>query len=151
MYVREGDRVKLGQVLFVDKRNPEVYYTSPGAGTVAAVNRGERRVLNSVVIELDGDDGVTYDNECLAANAGITTFTEGICGVRPCPKLFVPVCGSKAMSSLTNAGVAMIAYPRVRDTISTSSTSPPAAAPVTKQATPGAGVWSEPSCTGLPL
>ncbi len=60
MAVAEGDRVKLGQVLFVDKRNPEVYYTSPGAGTVSAVNRGERRVLNSVVINLDGDDAETF-------------------------------------------------------------------------------------------
>jgi Na+-transporting NADH:ubiquinone oxidoreductase subunit A len=55
MAVAAGDRVKLGQVLFVDKRNPAVNYTAPGCGTVRAINRGERRVLNSVVIELDGD------------------------------------------------------------------------------------------------
>lgn len=60
MAVAVGDRVKLGQVLFVDKRNPDVKYTAPGAGTVSAVNRGARRVLNSVVIELDGDDAETF-------------------------------------------------------------------------------------------
>ena len=64
---------------------------------VARAGAGSVRDALSVLGQLmsgAGDDGVTYDNECLAANAGITTFTEGICGVRPCPKLFVPVCGS---------------------------------------------------------
>ena len=60
MAVAVGDRVKLGQPLFIDKRNPEVKYTAPGSGTIQAVNRGERRVLNSVVVELDGDDAVTF-------------------------------------------------------------------------------------------
>jgi Na+-transporting NADH:ubiquinone oxidoreductase subunit A len=60
MAVAEGDRVKLGQVLFIDKRNPDVHYTAPGSGTVLAVNRGERRVLNSVVIQLDGDEAETF-------------------------------------------------------------------------------------------
>ena len=60
MAVAEGDRVKLGQALFVDKRNPEVNYTAPGCGVIAAINRGERRVLNSVVVELDGDDAVSW-------------------------------------------------------------------------------------------
>ncbi len=53
MTVELGDKVKLGQVLFTDKRNPGVKYTSPGAGTVSAIHRGARRVLQSVVIELD--------------------------------------------------------------------------------------------------
>ncbi|MDH3622129.1 MAG: NADH:ubiquinone reductase (Na(+)-transporting) subunit A, partial [Gammaproteobacteria bacterium] len=60
MAVAEGDRVKLGQVLFVDKRNADIRYTAPGCGTVSAINRGERRVLNSVVIRLDGDDAETW-------------------------------------------------------------------------------------------
>lgn len=53
MSVKEGDRVKLGQVIFTDKKTPGVQYTAPGAGVVRAINRGERRVLQSVVIELD--------------------------------------------------------------------------------------------------
>lgn len=60
MAVAEGDRVKLGQVLFVDKRNPDIRYTAPGCGTVSAINRGERRVLNSVVIALDGDEAESW-------------------------------------------------------------------------------------------
>ena len=43
MMVAEGDRVKLGQKLFEDKKNPGVFITAPGAGTVTAINRGARR------------------------------------------------------------------------------------------------------------
>ncbi len=61
MHVRQGDRVKLGQPLFFDKQNPGVHFTSPGSGVVKTVNRGERRVLLSVVVELDGDDAEEFD------------------------------------------------------------------------------------------
>ncbi|MFI3196696.1 MAG: Na(+)-translocating NADH-quinone reductase subunit A [Methylococcaceae bacterium] len=54
MLVSEGDTVKLGQVLFTDKKNPGCVFTSPGAGIVKAINRGAKRVLQSVVIELQG-------------------------------------------------------------------------------------------------
>lgn len=60
MEVRVGDQVKLGQRLFTDKKTPGVVYTAPGAGTVAAINRGERRRLLSVVIDLDGDAEVNF-------------------------------------------------------------------------------------------
>ena len=63
MAVAVGDRVKLGQTLFIDKRNPQVCYTAPGGGLVSAINRGERRVLNSVVIELNGDDAEPWSTE----------------------------------------------------------------------------------------
>src|SRR5210317_571074 len=60
MMVGAGDRVKLGQTIFTDKANPGVNFTSPGSGIVAAVNRGERRVLQSVVVKLDGDDEIEF-------------------------------------------------------------------------------------------
>ncbi|BDX20451.1 MAG: NADH:ubiquinone reductase (Na(+)-transporting) subunit A [Pseudomonadales bacterium] len=60
MEVREGDRVKLGQVLFSDKKTPGVVFTAPAAGVVSAINRGDKRVLQSVVIEIDGDDAETF-------------------------------------------------------------------------------------------
>ncbi|MGR9087504.1 MAG: Na(+)-translocating NADH-quinone reductase subunit A [Gammaproteobacteria bacterium] len=60
MMVAQGDTVKLGQVLFTDKKNPGVNFTAPGAGTVVAINRGAKRALQSVVIELQGDDQVTF-------------------------------------------------------------------------------------------
>jgi Na+-transporting NADH:ubiquinone oxidoreductase subunit A len=60
LLVKEGEHVRLGQALFNDKQNPGVQFTSPGCGTVSAINRGERRVLQSVVIQLDGDDEETF-------------------------------------------------------------------------------------------
>lgn len=60
MIVQEGDVVKLGQPLFTDKKNPSVQYTSPGSGKVVEINRGEKRVFLSLVIELSGSDEVEF-------------------------------------------------------------------------------------------
>jgi Na+-transporting NADH:ubiquinone oxidoreductase subunit A len=60
MMVAEGDKVKLGQALFSDKKNPGCLFTAPGAGVVKAINRGEKRVLQSVVIELEGNEQETF-------------------------------------------------------------------------------------------
>ncbi len=56
MVVREGDRIKTGDILFSDKKTVGVNYTSPASGKVVAVNRGAKRKFLSVVIEVDGDD-----------------------------------------------------------------------------------------------
>lgn len=61
MTVAVGDQVKLGQALFSDKRNPTVSFTSPGAGKIVEINRGARRILQSVVIELNGDDEESFE------------------------------------------------------------------------------------------
>lgn len=55
MLVQEGDSVIKGQALFEDKKNPGVLFTAPASGTIAAIHRGERRVLQSVVIRVEGD------------------------------------------------------------------------------------------------
>ena len=53
--VKQGDRVKAGTPVFFDKYAPEVAYVSPVAGTVSAINRGERRKLLQVVISPDAE------------------------------------------------------------------------------------------------
>jgi Na+-transporting NADH:ubiquinone oxidoreductase subunit A len=60
MHIKVGDSVKKGQVIFADKKNPGVKYTAPAAGVVKEVNRGEKRVLQSVVIEVSGDESVAF-------------------------------------------------------------------------------------------
>lgn len=60
MFVKVGDRVVKGQDLFEDKKNPGVKFTAQASGVVTEINRGEMRVLQSVVIELDGDEQETY-------------------------------------------------------------------------------------------
>lgn len=61
MAVKEGDKVKCGQRLFSDKKTDGVHYTAPASGTVSAINRGERRVLQSVVIDVEGDDYIEFE------------------------------------------------------------------------------------------
>lgn len=111
MRVREGDRVKAGQVLFTDKKNEQVKYTAPAAGTVVAVNRGEKRAFISLEIEVDGDEAETFrswpveqlgslSREDVAANlldSGLWTALR----TRPYDK--VPVPGSVPHSIFVNA------------------------------------------------
>lgn len=61
MMVVEGDRVKKGQTLFSDKKNPLIQFTAPGSGEVVAIHRGEKRALLSVVIQLDGDEEIVFN------------------------------------------------------------------------------------------
>ncbi|KKL03353.1 Na(+)-translocating NADH-quinone reductase subunit A [Rheinheimera mesophila] len=72
MLVEVGDRVKKGQALFEDKKNPGVFFTASVAGTVKEINRGAKRVLQSVVIEADGDEAVTFDSFSAAELASLT-------------------------------------------------------------------------------
>ena len=66
MHVSVGDDVRRGQLLFEDKKTPRVRYTAPASGKVTTVNRGARRVLQSVVIQFDqaelagGSDSVEF-------------------------------------------------------------------------------------------
>lgn len=51
--IKEGDRVKAGSPLFVDKYRPEINFVSPVSGTVREIIRGERRRLLEVVVSAD--------------------------------------------------------------------------------------------------
>lgn len=51
--VREGDHVRAGDPLFVDKGCIEVSFASPASGTVTAIERGERRKVLRVKIAAD--------------------------------------------------------------------------------------------------
>ena len=53
--VKEGDIVKAGDALFVDKNNPEVKFVSPVSGKIVAVVRGERRKVLSVQVETSAE------------------------------------------------------------------------------------------------
>ncbi len=70
MKIKVGDKVQKGQVIFEDKKNPGVKYTALASGTISEINRGAQRVLQSVVIEVEGDDSVSfnkYDASALAS------------------------------------------------------------------------------------
>ena len=52
MRVQEGETVRLGQVLFEDKKTPGVLYTAPASGIVRAIHRGPQRMFESLVIDV---------------------------------------------------------------------------------------------------
>ena len=67
MAVNEGDSVKKGQLLFENKRAPGVRYTAPASGKVIGVQRGAKRALLSVVIEVAGDEEERFDEHTRTA------------------------------------------------------------------------------------
>ena len=73
MAVKVGDRVKTGQLLFTDKKNSGVRYTAPATGLVSAINRGEKRVLQSVVIDVEDDEYETFAKYDASALSTLST------------------------------------------------------------------------------
>lgn len=61
LVVKEGDAVKAGSPLFVDKMRPSVSFCSPCSGVVKTVVRGEKRKLLSVIVKCEGCESVKYD------------------------------------------------------------------------------------------
>lgn len=57
--VREGDHVKAGDALFVNKACPEVKFASPVSGEVTAIERGERRKVLCVKVKADKEQSFT--------------------------------------------------------------------------------------------
>ena len=56
LMVKEGDSVKAGSALFVNKACASVSFPSPVSGRVMSVRRGLRRKIEAVIIEPDGKD-----------------------------------------------------------------------------------------------
>lgn len=50
-----GTNVKAGDVLFFDKKRPEIKYTAPVSGELIELNRGEKRAITSLVVLADRD------------------------------------------------------------------------------------------------
>lgn len=75
MLVKEGDQVIKGQALFEDKKNPGVLFTAPASGEIVAILRGERRVLQAVVIRVDGDEQRTFTRHERASLASLPRET----------------------------------------------------------------------------
>lgn len=71
MHVKEGDRVKTGQLLFTDKKNEGINFCSPGCGTIVSINRGARRKFESLQIELNGDETVRFFDPTVEPSAAM--------------------------------------------------------------------------------
>lgn len=53
--VEEGTHVNAGDILFFDKKVPDVKYAAPVSGTVKGINRGAKRSIANIVIEADAE------------------------------------------------------------------------------------------------
>jgi Na+-transporting NADH:ubiquinone oxidoreductase subunit A len=60
MAVQVGDSVKRGDLLFTDKKCEGVRYTAPAGGQVTAINRGAKRAFQSIVVDVDNDEAVAF-------------------------------------------------------------------------------------------
>ena len=89
MLVQEGESVKKGQALLKTKE-PRCDFTSPACGVVKAINRGERRVLQSVVIEIQGDEQLTFDSY---DRRDLPSLTREQAEKNPWPPDYGPRCG----------------------------------------------------------
>ncbi|MED5335194.1 MAG: NADH:ubiquinone reductase (Na(+)-transporting) subunit A, partial [Bacteroidota bacterium] len=69
MAVKAGAEVKAGDVLFTDKKNPEIQFVSAISGTVQEPVRGEKRRILRVDVLAGGDGAVQFD----AITAGSAT------------------------------------------------------------------------------
>ncbi|RYH09762.1 Na(+)-translocating NADH-quinone reductase subunit A [Tropicimonas sp. IMCC6043] len=78
MLVSEGDSVQRGQPLYCHKDSPEVLFTAPATGRIRAINRGARRVLQSVVIDIDDITEEGMDFGPLPDGADADTIAEKI-------------------------------------------------------------------------
>ncbi len=58
--VTAGQTVRAGDRLFTDRRRPGLIYTAPVAGKIRAISRGRRRSLDSIVIDIEGDEAVQF-------------------------------------------------------------------------------------------
>jgi Na+-transporting NADH:ubiquinone oxidoreductase subunit A len=111
MAVKVGDKVKLGQELFSDKKTEGVIYTSPASGTVSAINRGDQRVFHSVVIDIEGDDAVEFTKYSAADLSGLNAeqvqqnlVQSGLwTALRTRPYSKAPALGSKPSSIFVQA------------------------------------------------
>lgn len=59
LLVKVGDKVKAGTSLFYDKFQPNVQFTAPISGEITEISRGERRVIQEIVIK--ADDIIEYE------------------------------------------------------------------------------------------
>lgn len=98
--VAEGDLVAPGTPVFVHKDSPEAVIVSPVSGRIAAINRGERRKLISVEIDVDVNAAAPLDFSSTGDASTREGLTERLCAaglwpsLRTRPYSKIPVPGS---------------------------------------------------------
>lgn len=86
---KEGDLVKLGEPIAIDKKCPERVFVSPGSGKITGIVRGLKRRLLSVIIETDQKQTPFKQSEGTLENlihAGLFPHIQ----MRPCLRIAHP-------------------------------------------------------------
>ncbi|MFA5088617.1 MAG: Na(+)-translocating NADH-quinone reductase subunit A [Candidatus Omnitrophota bacterium] len=58
LLIQPGQTVKVGTPLFEDHNVPEIKIVSPASGEIVAIRRGDKRVLQEIIIKTDGKQGL---------------------------------------------------------------------------------------------
>ncbi|WP_343565261.1 Na(+)-translocating NADH-quinone reductase subunit A [Kiloniella sp. b19] len=107
--VSEGDVVAVGSPIMTHKDTPEVMITSPVSGRIREINRGERRVLVSVVIEVDDTAAEPIDFSSVGDASTAEGLRERLCAsglwtsFRTRPYSKVPASDAKAAAIFVTA------------------------------------------------
>lgn len=107
--VQEGDVVAAGAPIFAHKDTPEVLVTAPLSGRVIAINRGYRRALISVEIEVDQNAAAPIDFTSIGDDSTPEGITKRLCAsglwtsFRSRPFSKVPAPDSKPAAIFINA------------------------------------------------
>ena len=72
--VTAGQTVRAGDRLFTDRRRPGLIYTAPVAGKIRAISRGRRRSLDSIVIDIEGDEAVQFERPARPDRAALQSL-----------------------------------------------------------------------------
>lgn len=62
MFVKEGEEVKVGQKLFECKKTPGLIFTAPACGKIKSINRGDRRVFQTMEITSNGNEHIEFNS-----------------------------------------------------------------------------------------
>ncbi|MDC3332947.1 Na(+)-translocating NADH-quinone reductase subunit A [bacterium] len=109
MHVRVGDRVKTGQLIFSDKKTEGVKFTAPATGIVTSINRGDQRVFQSIVIDVEEDDFESfaqYDDLATVSREQVVDnlVSSGLwTALRTRPYSRVPAVNTEAQAIFVNA------------------------------------------------
>ncbi|MGB4112458.1 MAG: hypothetical protein WBK15_05365 [Yoonia sp.] len=66
LHIKEGDTVRAGQTLCVDRHRPEICFVANASGRVSKIRLGPRRRLELLEIAVGGDGSVTFDTDDLS-------------------------------------------------------------------------------------
>ncbi len=72
--VQEGDQVKIGTALFEDKVHTGVMHVSPIQGRIKSINRGDKRMFQSIVVEREGSE--TFASFSAYKNKSINDYSR---------------------------------------------------------------------------